>query len=152
MHGGPTPSGIASPHFKTGEHSQVLKHLPPAWAPHFDATNPDAERLTNELHVLDAAIVDVYERMKAGKKITAVLKRELADLYDRKGRLVAIDSRRRKDEHEMVSRDRFGEFARAFLQVLVLHISDRQLLGKIQADALRVLAISQVPLVTEAAS
>lgn len=145
-HGGATPAGIASPHFKHGRDSRYLKHLPVSLALHFDPDSKNLVALTEELGVLEARIIDVLDRMKGAAKITTAHRKELDDLFDRKSRLVSVESRRRKDEHEMVARDQFGRFAAALLGAVGMHVEDAKVRGLIQEDVLRVLALSQVPL------
>lgn len=147
-HGGNTPAGIASPHFKHGNKSRYLQHLPASLAAHFDQDSKNLVALTEELAVIEARIIDVLDRMKGAAKITTVHRKELDDLFDRKARLVGVESRRRKDEHEMVARDDFSRFARALLMAVASRVDDAKVRGLIQEDVLRVLTISQVPMLT----
>lgn len=184
IHGGLTPEGIASPHFKNGEHSKLLKHLPPSLAPHFNPDNPRLIELREELALVDAGMIELLEQLKftsppkwkdavtafdafAKAKeardakgmnthlevLDALLHRgaralgaqqQVMGLIDRRARLVMAESRRRKDEHEMASLDEFGRFARLIVEAVEKHVPDRKVLGLVQADVLRVLAISQV--------
>ena len=77
-------------------------------------------------------------------------KREVWELIETRVRAVAAESRRRKDEHEMVEKAQFGRFANAFLLAIATNVPDRALRGKIQEDALRVLGLSQVVIEAEA--
>jgi hypothetical protein len=142
MHGGTAPAGIASPHFKHGKRSKYLAHLPAAFAPHFDPNESNVVALTEELALIEAGVVEVLERVKDKQRITSTIRKELWDLVERKARLVAVESRRRKDEHEMVSREQFGRFASALLASVASNVPDPRTRGKIQEDALRILAIS----------
>lgn len=65
-HGGKTPGGIASPHFKTGRHS---KYLPTRMIEAYEAARQDGELLdlTNEIAVLDARINDLMRRVDTGE-------------------------------------------------------------------------------------
>lgn len=152
MHGGPTPRGIASPHFKHGKDSRYLQHLPAALALHFDPDSPHLIQLGEELALLKAGIGAALQQLQASKRPSAKMQHAMWDLVDRLGRLIAIESRRRKDEHEMVERSDFARFAKAVLLSVATHVDDPKIRGKIQEDALRVLAISQVPLIEAAAS
>jgi hypothetical protein len=136
-HGGATPAGIASPHFKTGKDSKYLKHLPASFAPHFNVDNPHLIALIDELALVDAGMIELLERGKT--RVTASLRRQLWDLVDRRGRLVAVESRRRND---------FARFAKAILMAVATRIDDPKVRGQIQEDVLRILAISQVPMMT----
>jgi hypothetical protein len=69
--------GIASPSFKDGERSKYLGHLPAAFSSH---SAPDIARLvelTEELALLDAMTVDLLERAKGARRITAGMRKEL---------------------------------------------------------------------------
>lgn len=65
-HGGPTPAGIASPHFKTGKHS---KYLPSGFREHYlDAINdPNLLTLREDLALLDARIASLLEKLGTGE-------------------------------------------------------------------------------------
>jgi hypothetical protein len=62
MHGGTTPSGIASPHFKDGRHSKVL---PTRLAAQYDAAqrDPDLLNLKHEIALVDARLAELVERI-----------------------------------------------------------------------------------------
>lgn len=145
MHGGNAPKGIASPHFKHGKNSKYLNHLPAALAPHFDPDRPQLVELTEEIALIEATVIEALTR--GGKKLTKAVRQELGALVERKARLVAVESRRRKDEHEMVSAEQFGQFARAALMSIATHVSDPKARADIQADILRFLTLSQGPII-----
>ncbi len=145
MHHGTAPVGIANGAFKTGAQSKYLAHLPATLKPHFDLSGQNLMQLTEELGVIEATITALLESMKAAPRITAEHRKQLADQFDRKARLVAVESRRRKDEHDMVERSEFARFTKVLLLAIAAHVDDPRVRGKIQADVLRVLAISQVP-------
>lgn len=67
-HGGATPRGLASPHFKTGEYSGYLPHLPPGMANDYTqaANDPDLVSLTKELKLNQSFIIDVLKRLQDG--------------------------------------------------------------------------------------
>ncbi len=158
MHGGRAAVGIAAGRFKTGARSKYLGHLPDVLAQHFHPDNPRLIELTQELALVDSMVLAALERATKAKRVTAAVRKELGDLLDRRGRLVAVESRRRKDEHEMVERAEFGRFAKVFLLRMREHIlgltaldatQQRALMSKIQEDALRLLVISQGPTAVE---
>lgn len=65
-HGGPTPSGMASPHFKTGRHS---KHLPTRLIEGYQDALADKElmNLESEVALIDARIGDLMLRVDGGE-------------------------------------------------------------------------------------
>jgi hypothetical protein len=65
MHGGATPTGIASPHAKDLRHSKHLKGN--LLARYEEAlTDPDQLNLTNEIALVDARIGDLLSRLDEG--------------------------------------------------------------------------------------
>lgn len=62
MHGGLTPSGIASPHFKTGRHS---KYLPGDYAGAYKQSmkDPDLLNLRSEIALVDSRIINLLEAL-----------------------------------------------------------------------------------------
>lgn len=66
MHGGKTPVGIASPHFKTGRHS---KHLPERMRERYEEAlvDDDLTELTAEIALLDTRIADLLARVDTGE-------------------------------------------------------------------------------------
>lgn len=66
FHGGLTPKGDASPHFKTGKYSAVLPaRLQERY--HQAANDPELLSCKAELAVLDARLADVMKRVDAGE-------------------------------------------------------------------------------------
>jgi hypothetical protein len=65
LHGGATPSGIASPHFKNGARSRYLKHLPREMIRGYKAAlaDPEITALDAELALLTARIGQLLDRL-----------------------------------------------------------------------------------------
>lgn len=86
-HGGKTPKGAASPHFKTGEWSD---HLPTKLAALYKETEHDAELLSTRrsIRLLDAMLITNFEKLDTGESGEAwVLIRQAVDKLE-----VAIDN------------------------------------------------------------
>lgn len=66
VHGGLTPGGIASPHFKTGRHS---KHLPERMAEKYQESinDPELLALDAEISLVDARLEDLLSRVDTGE-------------------------------------------------------------------------------------
>lgn len=63
-HGGRTPKGIASPHFKNGKRSKYIDHLPPRLAKLYESV--DLTGITEhqaEIELLTTRLIDVMERL-----------------------------------------------------------------------------------------
>lgn len=66
MHGGKTPAGIASPHFKTGRWS---KHLPERLAARYAESENDPElmSLRQDIRLIDVLLQDDMSRLESGE-------------------------------------------------------------------------------------
>ena len=89
-HGGRTPRGMASPHFKTGRYS---KFLPDRMASRFEEGQADTELLAlrHEISVLDARTEDLLKRVDSGE--SGELWRQLRDVQKELHRARVIDDR-----------------------------------------------------------
>lgn len=69
VHGGLTPGGIASPHFKTGRYS---KHLPERMAEKYQESinDPELLALDAEISLVDARLEDLISRVDTGESGT----------------------------------------------------------------------------------
>jgi len=79
VHGGKTPKGVASPHFKTGRYS---KHLPTRMMADYKASLADPEllNLRAEIAITDARINDLLKRVNSGE--SGEVWRQLRETYD----------------------------------------------------------------------
>lgn len=99
------------------------------------------------------AMAAQFDQLDALLTMGASRERTTDKLFERvalRSKLVAVESKRRKDEHEMVDRAEFGRFAKAILLAVAARVDDPTVRGQIQEDVLRVLAISQAPRLTGA--
>jgi len=80
MHGGNTPKGEESPHFKNGRHSQ---YLPDDLDERYRSlvSDPDLNHLRDEIALLDARITEILQLADLG--VSVELFKELADLWER---------------------------------------------------------------------
>lgn len=85
-HGGKTPGGIASPHFKTGRYS---KFLPARLADryHESLTDPDLLELRSEISVLDARMSELIGRIDTGESGAAWMTAKIALQHYQEARL-----------------------------------------------------------------
>lgn len=157
VHGGPSPAGIASPSFKTGKHSRYLPNLPADWASRYNTQDPELVTLHHELALNVAAIEQLLASVKAKGEGTnkkpdlEVLWVKLEPLLSLQMKLVAVESRRLKEQQELVQRSEFARFAQAVLMAVATHILEPGLKAKIQADVMRLLGIAAPPLIGEIA-
>jgi hypothetical protein len=89
MHGGATPSGIASPAYRTGRYS---RHLPARLAARYQEATSDPEllELRAEVALVDARLADLLARVDSGESGQL-----WANLYAARGAL--LEARRRND-------------------------------------------------------
>lgn len=69
MHGGMTPRGIASPHFKNGLHMRHQSALPPRLLATYEAglSDPDLLAVKSEISLTDARLEDLLGRVDTGE-------------------------------------------------------------------------------------
>jgi hypothetical protein len=83
MHGGKTPGGIASPHYKTGRYSG---QLPARMASRYAESQSDAQllELRDEVSLIDARIMDLLGRVDTGEsgKVWKELKAAHSELVE----------------------------------------------------------------------
>lgn len=153
VHGGPTPNGLASPHFRDGKSSSYLPQLPDGWAKHYNSEDPELVTLKRELALNLAAIREVLDSTRAaiGKKDAAgglfALWKELEPMLKLHEKLVATESRRLKDQEELIERKEFARFARVVLMAIATHVDDRKTKQKIQDDVMRALSVAAPPII-----
>lgn len=63
VHGGLTPSGIASPNFKHGRYSKHMKHLPPVYQESYmeHLANPDLMSLRDDIALMDSRVDELFQ-------------------------------------------------------------------------------------------
>lgn len=152
MHGGKTPSGIASPHFKTGRYS---KSIPTRLAAVYEASkdDPDLLALDDEIALTDAQINIVLSELEAGDVDTRAAKRhELDTLIERRRRLVDSETRRRVNAQEMMSAQEVLTFIGAVVGIIRSHVQDPRTLAAIARDIEGLVGSANVHMVDHTAS
>ncbi len=99
------------------------------------------------------AMAAQFDRLDAWLTVGASRERTIDRLFDRVAlfaKLVAVESKRRKDAQDLVDRAAFGRFAKAVLLAVAGHIVDVHVRAAIQADVLRMLGIAQCTIDGEA--
>ena len=134
MHGGKTPRGVASPHFKGGRHS---KSIPTRLAARYEEAreDPDILALGEEIALTDAQISDALARLYEGsdeKRLATKL--DLDHLIERRRRLVESELRRRVSAQEMMSAHEVLTFLGAIVGIIRTHVQDKSVLAAIAHD------------------
>ena len=93
LHGGLSPVGPSSPHYKDGRWS---KHLPGGTVDRFNEANADKELQTIRRHLAlaDAMITGIMEKLKQGKNPTQAQSKEMREWMDTFRRLGDSEARR----------------------------------------------------------
>lgn len=144
FHGGMTPVGPASPHFKHGRHSVLLKDIK-GLGQHYERAlaDPDLLRLDAEIALTDARIGDLLERVSGSKRQAGVtidgLWPQLENLIENRRKLVDTESKRMKDLHAMVSVDRVMLIVSYLADSVKKHVRDRDVQTAILNDLRRLL-------------
>lgn len=78
VHGGKTPAGIASPHYKTGRYS---KYLPTRLSSQYESAKNDPAllELREDIALIDARLSDLLQRVETGE--SGQVWKELGDAY-----------------------------------------------------------------------
>jgi hypothetical protein len=126
-HGGATPVGPASPHFKHGRHSVLLKDIKGLGA-HYERAlaDPDLLNLDGEIALVDARLASLLEKVQKGGARASVdgIWPQLDALIDTRRKLVDTQSKRLKDLHAMVSVDRVLLIIRYLQDAVRKHVTD----------------------------
>jgi galactokinase len=137
MHGGKTPVGAAAAAFKHGRYSKIL---PTVMAEHYQRAKDDQEwmSLREEIALVDARIAEVLAGAAAVKsQRPQPIWEAIGPLMEQRRRLIETESRRVKDLHDMISRERAYTLIAALADAVRRHVSDRNQLALINADFVR---------------
>lgn len=141
LHGGATPGGIASPHFKTGRWS---KHLPAQLAEHYQAALADQDLLAlrEDLALLDARLAQVLGKLREAdaskiKETEAEVWGEVAELLEQRRRTVESERKRLVDMQQMITYEDAMLFVTVLSDSVRRHVTDPKQLASIAADIAR---------------
>jgi hypothetical protein len=127
FHGGATPVGPASPHFKTGRYSRLLKDIK-GIGNHYERalTDPDLLTLREEIALVDARLGQLLEKVAHGGTRASIdgIWPQLELLIENRRKLVDTEAKRLKDLHAMVSVDRVMLIIRYLQDAVRRHVKD----------------------------
>lgn len=142
-HGGSTPVGPASVHFKHGRHSLLMRDIA-GLGDHYARAlaDPDRLRLDSEIALVDARVSDLLQRCslasKSGQSIDTLWP-VLNEQIEQRRKLVDTESKRLKDLHAMVSIDRVLALVAYLSDSVKRHVTDPKALTGIFADMRKML-------------
>ncbi len=134
IHGGLTPSGFASPQFKTGRYSKVL---PEAMRRRYEVARDDEDLLSlrDEIALLDLRIIELLGRAEDEDTWT-----QSVALIEQRRKLAESEHKRLVALKQYVSIEQVYAFIGALGGILREHVTDRHALAAIQRDLSGLLA------------
>lgn len=142
FHGGMSLVGPASPSFKTGRHSILLKDIKGLGA-HYERAlaDPDLLSLQSEVALTDGRIAQLMETVAKGGARASIdgIWPQLEALIENRRKLVDTESKRLKDLHAMVSVDRVMLIVSFVADSVKKHVKDRDAMNAIFTDLRRLL-------------
>jgi hypothetical protein len=118
MHGGATPRGAASPHFKHGRYSTAFGGLAARVTTALD--DPDRLTLRHEIALVDARLAELTEA-----PMDALAWGEAMGLVEQRRRLVESEQKRLRALEQSMSPTEAVSFVLAVLDVIKRHVADR---------------------------
>jgi hypothetical protein len=139
-HGGLTPVGPASPHYKNGRRSKLMKEIK-GLGEHYERalSDPDLLRLDDEIALVDARIAQLLEKASTPRSSIDGLWPQLDALIESRRKLVDTESKRMKDLHAMVSVDRVMLIVSYLADSVKKHVKDTAAQTAILTDLRRLL-------------
>lgn len=143
-HGGLTPVGPASPHFKHGRHSVLLREIK-GMGEHYERAlaDPNLLALDAEIALTDARISAVLEKVKGPRASIDGVWPQVENLMEQRRKLVDTESKRLKDLHAMVSVDRVMLIVSYLADSVKKHVKDPAVQTAIFTDMRRLLKPEQ---------
>lgn len=145
MHNGFAAIGPASPNFKHGRHSKLLKDIKGLSA-HYERAlaDPDLLRLDAEVALTDARISQLLAKVgqakgKWAQQTVEGVWPQLDALIETRRKLVDTETKRMKDMHAMVSVDRVMTLVAYVSDSVKRHVTDKAALALIFADLRKLL-------------
>jgi hypothetical protein len=131
LHGGLSPAGVASPHFKHGRRSKYLKHLPAHLRDNFKRALADPELLSlrEEAALLTTRIMDLMDKEAPPSQETWS---ELRELVQEKTRTASAEWRRLHYLQAVVTVEQALGFAKAFFAAAREVVTDHEMLERLQ--------------------
>lgn len=146
MHGGKTPAGIVSPHWKTGERSRYAPggKFGDRYARHLADLNYLA--LDAEMALLTARVEELVE--EAGMD-TVEGRAEIVALIEQRRKLAETEGKRVKMAADTLTGEQRALFGRLVLEAVRRHVPDLRVVAAIQDEVLRAVQATMQPVGAE---
>lgn len=125
LHGGATPRGRASPHFKTGEHS---KFLPDRLIGRYEEAqaDPHLRSLRQDIAILQVRIQELCQQLKHGSPESKPIWEMIAKAIMLKARVLRQESKLLAGKRQMIPSEEVIVLLAAIFDVIHRHVSDRK--------------------------
>ncbi len=136
-HGGKTPRGAASPHFKNGRYSAAM---PRGLREQYECLLDDKTlgSLREDIATTEALIMDALSQMEGKRGAAYAVAREVVlELMDLKRKLAESEAHRLKDARMMISVELALSAMRALVTAVTQNIRDPQVIALIESEFLR---------------
>ena len=129
VHGGLTPSGHASPHFKSGRYS---RYLPARLTERYREAQADQRllELREEIALIDARLCELLPTEDWA---------QILQVIEQRRRLVVSENRRLVEAGQMLSVEQAMLMIAALTDIIKVHVTDRKLLAAITADVAKLI-------------
>ena len=143
LHGGATPRGRASPHFKTGKYSSFLPERLIARYEEGQA-DPDLRSFDRDIATLEVRIHELRQQLVYGSPESKPIWEMMAKAIMVKSRVLGQQSKLLVDKRQMISVERLMTLLAAIQRVISRHVPDPQTRAAIN-EAIHELLEREVP-------
>lgn len=133
VHGGLTPRGVASPHFKTGRHS---RDLPAQLSERYREALADTDLLSlrDDIALVDARVTELLETLEDNPAAWDAI----TDLFETRRKLVDSERRRLVDLQQMMTAEQAMTMLAVIVDIVKQHVTDPAELQAIAQDIGRI--------------
>ncbi len=137
-HGGRTPTGMGSPHFRHGRYS---KYLPTGLVNRYVTarTDPELLSLRDEIGLVDTRITEVLTSTSDSAATLAAVWETLEPLIEQRRKLVESEHKRLHVLHSVITAEQLMLLLATVTDVIKTHVHDREALSAISLDLKRLM-------------
>lgn len=138
-HGGKTPRGVASPHFRHGRYS---RSLPTQLASRYEmaAADPKLLEMRSEIALIDTHVASLLALLDSGNDNK--IWRGVMEAVEQRRKLVETEQRRLVAMQQMITATEAMGMVAMLVAIVRAHVSDAGALAKIAADVDRLVTVA----------
>jgi len=125
LHGGATPRGRASPHFKTGKYSKFLPHRLIGRYKE-GQTDPDLRGLKSDIAIVQVWIIELLQQLKDDSPENKPIWDMIGKAIILKAKVLRQESKLRVDKRQMIPVDEVMVLVVAMFDVIHRHVTDQK--------------------------